>query len=421
MPKKFYIFPEPLDSICVITTDAGVVMQAVPDIYIPGGQVCQSYTIPDSVPNGNGAWQEISHPDKVTDRHHGILCWGELAKIMPKNQAAFFIDVFPLANPSRPWPPIPTRDDVCRVLIGFQGVTIQSQEFGAFPAFGPETSSLNDEDLRSYFDQIAALGWTHVEFAVSWNYRSNTYQYPVPGRDLSQNLPELKRRIVMAIRRGFKAALFCAGDGEGYGPGYNDPVGWTFGRQWLMNNFQRIYDAMGPTAESQEDCRPFMVFLPGYDGTDSYAWVTPENVVNWWNFARHIIDRGGVGYLGQEYSIGHCQIGGRWDGEATYVDGPGRALDVILQEFPASPPMPTANPNDVWQMCGRMVHPYHRDPDQIDDPTPPYYLRQGTPRGPYYYVAFEYDTYNWVRGQVTSAQVESDRQYLRARGCAIVC
>ena len=83
--------------------------------------------------------------------------------------------------------------------------------------------------------------------------------------------------------------------------------------------------------------------------------------------------------------------------------------------------MPTANPDDVWQILGRMVHPYHRDPNQQGDPNPPYYLVQGTPRGPYYYVSYEYDTYNWVRGQLSSAQVESDRQYLKARGSTVVC
>lgn len=418
--RKFYVFPEPLDSTCVLTTDGGIVINGQPDKHPSNGAPCQSYAIPDGVPNGNGAAQLITHEGKVKDWHHGILCWGDLAKVLPPGQVSFLVDVFPLQNPTNPWPPTPTRDEVCTVRVGFQGVTIQSQEFGAFPAFGPETSTLNDADLQSYFDQIKALGWTHVEFAVSWNYRSSSYQYPVPGRDLSQNLPELKRRVEMAIRRGLFVCLFCAGDGEGSGPGYNDPVGWTYGRQWLMANFQRIYAAMGPTAQSPNDCRPFMVFLPGYDGTDSYAWTTPENVVAWWQYARPIIDAGG-GYLGQEYSAGHCQIGGRWDGEATYINGPGMALDVILQEFPYGPPMPTNDPGGVWQMLGRMVSPYHRDPNQKDDPNPPYYLRQGTPRGPYYYVSFEYNTYGWVRGWVTAAQNDSDRQYLRARGSTIVC
>lgn len=418
---KYYIFPEPLDSLCVMTTDAGVELTAQPDIHPANHARCQSYAIPSTVPNGNGATQVITHEGLVKDQHHGILCWGELAKVMPSGQASFFVDVFPLQNPIKPWPPIPTRDEVCRVLIGFQGVTIQSRQYGTFPAFGPETSSLDDDDLRSYLDQVAALGWTHVEFAVSWNYQSRDYSYPIPGRDLSQNLPELKRRIEMAIRRGLKVALFCAGDGEGSGPGYNDPVGWTYGRQWLMANFQRIYDAMGPTPESDKDCRPFMVFLPGYDGTDSYAWVTAQNLVDWWRFARQVIDRGSVGYLGQEWSAGHCQAGGEWDGPATYINGPAMALDVILQEFPASAPMPTGEPEQVWQMMGRMVRPYHRDPNQIDDPNPPYYLAQGTPRGPYYYVCYEYDTYYWVRGKISVQQIESDRRYLRARGGEIVC
>lgn len=328
------------------------------------------------------------------------------------------------------WPANPSREAVCSVYIGFQGVTADSREYGRFPAFGPETSTLSIEngDYQWYLDQMKAKGYTHVEFAVSWNYRSPSYQYPIPGRDLSQNLPELKRRVEMAIHSGLLVALFMAGDGESVNddpqPGqYNDPVGWTYGRQWLMRNFQRIYDAMGPTADSPHDCRPFMVFLPGYDGTDSYAWVTPDNLVNWWAYARSVIDRGGAGYLGQEWSAGHCQAGGEWDGEATYVNGPGRALDVILQEFPWGPPMPTNDPNAVWQICGRMMSPYVRPADQPswDDPSPPYYLRQGTPRGPYYFNRYEYDTYGWVRGLVTAEQVQSDRNYLQRLGPGLVC
>lgn len=331
------------------------------------------------------------------------------------------------------WPATPTRAEVCTVQVPFQGFTAHTQQFGSIPAFGPELSTLSDDDLASYLDQVKAdsatrvsLGlnpWTHVEFAVSWNYRGATYSYPVPGRDLSQDLPELRRRIDIAIRAGFKILLFCAGDGLGAGPGYNDPVGWTYGYDWLMANFQRIYDAMGPTPASPNDARDFIGFLPGYDGTDSYGWETPERVVGWWEFARQVIDRGGHGYLGQEFSIGHCQIGGQWDGEPTYVNGPGQALDFILQEFPASCPMPTADPDAVFQILGRMIRPYNRPPEQPsdDDPTPPFYLGQGTPRGRYYYCAYEYGTYQWVRGQISAAQVELDRTYLKRCGCTIVC
>lgn len=376
-----------------------------------------AFTLPPNTQN-TGGWLYVQSPDCAP---YAARC------VVAPN-----IQDIALLPAQAPWPDPPTRDEACTVQIPFQGFTSRATSHGAFPAFGPETSSLSDADLQAYFDEIHADSarrlaqglnpWTHVEFAVSWNYRSASYQYPIPGRDLSQNLGELRRRIALAIRAGFKICLFCAGDGLGAGPGYNDPVGWTYGREWLLANFQRIYDAMGPTADSPS-CRPFIVFLPGYDGTDSYGWDNPENVIEWWQLARRVIDAGGEGYLGQEWSIGHCQLGGKWDGSPTYINGPAQALDVILQEFPASCPMPTADPDAVFQMLGRMIRPYNRPPEQPsdDDPTPPFYMGQGTPRGRYYYCAYEYGTYQWVRGQISAAQVELDRTYLKRCGCTIVC
>lgn len=322
---------------------------------------------------------------------------------------------------SVPWPAAPTRDQVCAVAIGFQGVTIQSAQFGTFPAFGPETSTLNDSDLLSYFEQVKAQGWTHVEFAVSWNYQEPGYSYPVPGRDLSQNLPELKRRIVLAIQAGLFVALFCAGDGESVNadpqPGqYNDSQGWTYGRQWLMQNFARIYAAMGPTAESAYDCRPFMVFVPGYDGC-WYGWNGPQAVIDWWTLCRQSLTAGG--YQGFEYGAGLCTLG---DSVNAYAPNTGQQVDVFLQEFPVGP-LPSSNPDQVWQILGRMVSPYHRPPDQPsgDDPHPPYLLATGTPRGPFYYIAYEFDCYLWVRNRISVAQVNQDRAYVRACGAVHVC
>ncbi len=143
------------------------------------------------------------------------------------------------------WPTAPSRDVVIRSRVGFQGVFINTRQYGTIRAWGPELGSLADDDADSYVRQVLAsvndLGepFTAVEFAVSWNYRSPQFQYPVPGNDLSQNLQELRRRVKRAIIVGAPHGLegiyiFCAGDGEGAGPGYNDPVGWTYGRQWLM-------------------------------------------------------------------------------------------------------------------------------------------------------------------------------------------
>lgn len=312
-----------------------------------------------------------------------------------------------------PFPAVPTRDAVCRVRVGFQGLTIHTSEFGDIPAFGPETSSLNDADLISYFAQVKAAGWTHVEFAVSWNYVERGYAYPVPGRDLSEDLPELRRRMELAIRAGLFVVLFCAGDGESNTVGgYNDPQGWTYGRQWLMENFARIYAAM---ESGDHDLTPFMVFCPGYDGV-WYGWKDAQAVRDWWTLAASVIN--GKGYHAIEWAAGLCHLG---DGAGTY-QGIGQSLDVILQEFPGGQ-LPSSKPDQVWQIAARTVPFYHRPIDQpaLDDPPPvPSYI-QGTPRGPVYVVGYEFDTYTWVRNEVGADQVQRDREYLIGVGYEVVC
>lgn len=91
---------------------------------------------------------------------------------------------------------------------------------------------------------------------------------------------------------------------------------------------------------------------------------------------------------------------------------------MVLQEFPGPP-----TGDQVWQVAARELGPsYVRPPDQPsgDDPNPPYYLAGGTPRGPWFAVAFEYDEYRWVRNLVTATQNQQERQYLAALGYARV-
>src|SRR5262249_50430831 len=86
-------------------------------------------------------------------------------------------------------PPIPTRDQLCGVRMTFQGLTIQTTQFGAIPWFTIALSSLNMPDRLAAYAALHAAGDTHVGLAVSWNYQHNQgYSYPVPGRDLTTDL-----------------------------------------------------------------------------------------------------------------------------------------------------------------------------------------------------------------------------------------
>ncbi len=64
-------------------------------------------------------------------------------------------------------------------------------------------------------------------------------------------------------------------------------------------------------------------------------------------------------------------------------------------------PVPPGSPvpdrwTQVYQIAGRMVSPFHPVPGQTDDLHAPFLLQAGTPRGPFSYVWWEYDTYRWT-------------------------
>jgi len=321
-----------------------------------------------------------------------------------------------------PVPP-PTRDEALAIRVGFQGETVTTSAYGQFPAFGPETTTLDDADLHAYCAQLASRGWTHGEIAISWEYDEPGFEMPVPGRDLTQNLPELARRIVLMLRH-FKAVLvFLAGDGrsapqnpDGSWP-YNDPTGHTYGCEWLMANLPRILTYL--QSSPYGDLTKYCVFVPGYDGV-FYGWgnegtpdLQPQRVVDFGNLFRSILPNG---YLAIEHSTGKIPVG---EGGSDWAPG-GRMLvfDAVLSEFN----WPTTG-DQVWQIVARLNRPYNRPPDQPsgDDPNPPFYLGTPTPRGPVFYVPYEYATYQWTRGTVSAAQVQTSRQYFYNMGCHNVC
>lgn len=225
-----------------------------------------------------------------------------------------------------------------------------------------------------------------------------------------------------------------AGDGESVNNNpaqgqYNDPSGWTYGWAWLMRNFDRVVTALEGDG-AREDLTPWIVFCPGYDGVVP-GWQPPNHVDQFVTMAR---DRLGPNRaLALELSSGYCVWAGdefnNWSTEA------GKCIDTILLEYPwpmltydatpahlpePPPVVPAHDPENkrrnwdqVWQVTGRLVRPYHRPPEQPsdDDPSPPMLL-QGTPRGPQVVVLWEFTTYGHVRG-LDPKVTEARRAYLR--------
>lgn len=320
-------------------------------------------------------------------------------------QAAWFCS----GLPSTPVLVKPTRETLCAVKHTFQGLTVPTVQYGTLRWFSPVLGWLDrPEDRQAAYAAHLAAGDTHVNLAVSSQYDEPWQQYAgIPGRDFSKDLPLLKARIEEARDAGFMTLLMCAGDGEGAGPGYNDPIGKTYGKQWLFDNFQRIWDGLG-------DVTPWVIACPGYDGVVP-GWQPPHSVDPVLLEMRRVINASAGGGIALELAAGYASWG---DGGANWESEAGKAVDTVLSELPE--PL-EYNWNQVWQIVARLNRPYIRPPNQPahDDPNPPFYLHGGTPRGPFYYSAFEFDTYSWVR-KMTLPEVEAHRAYLYALGCSLV-
>lgn len=322
----------------------------------------------------------------------------------------------------KPMPPPPTRDQILSARGSFQGLTVDTQQYGRLPWFDPFLGSLAlPADRQAVYAAKLAAGQRRLTLALSYAYREaapNVYQN-IPGRDFSKDLPALHALMVEAIMAGCYIDLRLAGDGRSRPDRtYNDPVGDTYGCEWLFENAARIHAALA-------DLDPYIVWVPGFDGVfckPNYPW-TPDEVKRWWLLMRSLV--GPSGYVGIEWGVGICDLG---DGEATYRSAAGQALDVVYLELPC-PPSHTGAPkpggdgydgDDLWQVAKRLLGPAYRRPaDQPpgDDPgSMDSRLSCRTPRGPFYVLPDEFRTYDWVRNRCTAADVEQDRAYFASLG-----
>jgi hypothetical protein len=321
-----------------------------------------------------------------------------------------------------PLPPIPTRDRVCALKTSLQGLTYQTTQYGPIPAWF--YAMLNDVDKKIARAAHKAAGDTHIPISISAAYREPGTLWPdalKEGYDYTQNLDGFRAILIEVIRDHLLIDLPLAGDGMGAGPDYNDPVGKSYGYQWLMANLPRIIAALkGDGTTAKPDLTPYIIFRPGWDGV-FYGWGVqgevpdqqPDRVRKFGELFRRLLP---AGYLAIEHTPGNIPCG---EGGKDYASGGlMRNFDTILSEFN------TVHEDSCWQVVARMVPHYTRPSDQPsgDDPHPPFYLAPGTDRGPYFYVAFEPTrggVYEWCRGRCTLADVNAVRAYLRGLGCTL--
>ncbi len=338
-------------------------------------------------------------------------------------------------------PAPPDRATLCGIKCSFQGLTVQTANHGAMPWFDPAIGwDAFQTDHDAFYDVKFAAGDSHVNLAVSSQYDEPGQAYAgIPGKDYSNDLPGLRALITQTIiagafrglPHGFMVLLAMAGDGMGF-----DPAGLTYGFDWLMANFERIYASLRGDNGEGPDLTPWIIPMPGYDGVVP-GWQPFTCVNDYVRMARNVVgpDRA----LGIELSAGYNS----WSGEANdWATPDGQMFDVILSEFPyqMGPPQPIPpeylnsegwkpNPpvgpaerqpwDGVWQIAGSLIQPFNRPSNMPANDYPngvPFRLGSGTPRGPYFYIAWEFDTYGWVRW-CPLEQVTEHRAYLRAIGC----
>jgi hypothetical protein len=294
---------------------------------------------------------------------------------------------------------VPIRAELCAVQTsGMQGLTVTTTQHGVLPWWDAALAWLTPEDRRAVYAAKRTAADTHCLMQLP----SGPPLYDEPGQAYSPDkfgpldwthsntaidpqLPALVREVLDA---GLLPVLFLGGDdGE---RGY--PI--------AVQQLPLVVDALG-------DLMASTLIVPGWDGV-FYGW-TPEHIVTFGAQFRALCPDG---YLGIEMSEGHIPLG---EGPSDWTKtGRMKDYDVLLVEF--SPD--NLHQDSTWQIAGRLLGPrYVRPADQPagDDPHPPWYLGDGSPRGPYYPIGFEYDTYYFVRG-LSAEAVREHRAYLAAMG-----
>lgn len=323
--------------------------------------------------------------------------------------------------------PVPTRDQLCKVKTsGMQGLTVSTQ-YGNVPWFDPYITSpeLSASDRQSIYAAKKAAGDTHFLVSLSWNYVETGVKFgslnraPV-GFDGTKDWNRFLSILDEIISAGFYVSLHLAGDGLSNPDfSYNDPQGWTYGFQWLMGKIVEISGKIG-SARS-----PYIIWCPGFDGCVP-GWAGPENdwhrTNEWLVHARQVL--GPQAVLAIYLSSGYWA----WSGENDdYATPDGQNVDVTFYEGPVPfgprmgpyPGQDHGSPWDqVWQISKRLLRSAYRRPsDQPSGDDPGIIAGDfNTPRGKMYRIFIEISTYLWVRGAISQADVEWERQYLRDIG-----
>lgn len=344
----------------------------------------------------------------------------EWAELQRTNTIAGSHNFYTLTPTKPPRIHVPSKDELMKAQYTFQGLRANCPQYDPrpIPVFDPMLDVVDDACFEEILRAHSNAGDQVVGVALSHQY-DEPGVIPIlrAGRDWSNDLAGLHAFIDRIIDHGFYVQLALAGDGHSVMDRdgrllnvYNDPVGHTYGCEWLNANWPRI-------ADSLEDIRGYIRFVPGFDGV-FYGCETPEgDPVEIPKFAKQFKARWPDAVLGIHFNTGHIPFG---EGGDDFLPG-GRMwlFDMVIAEFDSQ-----LDQDSTWQIIGRLQHrfgDYKRPPEQPagddDGPgKPPAYLRVW----PGVLMCQEWDTYFDVRFFTTPAQVQQKRNKLRAMGCPYV-
>lgn len=304
-------------------------------------------------------------------------------------------------------PAPPSREEILNVRLTFQGLSVDTAQFGRLPWFEAALPWLSPADRQAvYAAKHASTAWPGGDTHALIFLPSGPPLYDEPGQPYSADRfgaldwtagntaisPALADLVVEVARAGFPRILLFLGGDDG-------ERGYPIATQQLA----LVADALQHSAYG--DLRPYVVPLPGWDGV--FYGYTPQHIFDWGAACRARFT-----YCGIEHSTGHIPTG---EGDADWIGAGGmRSYDLLLSEFDDG-----RFDDTVWQIGARLLGPlYRRPPEQpaADDPHPPFYLREATPRGPIVNCAFEFGEYTSVHQGTTPATVATWRAYFRAVG-----
>jgi hypothetical protein len=342
--------------------------------------------------------------------------WFKRQSGMPHEEAtqAVLTEIQNIIHPPL-FPPVPTRDQVCGVSLSFQGLTVTTNQFGTLPWFEPALCALSDPaDRQRVYEAKKSAGDTHciIEFdegGFLYNEPGQPYQnVQVPNYESNPaSFLSLVEEIILA---GLTPIVVFNGDnGDAMADGY-------------PNALRQLPILVNLLASSKfADLNQYVLYGRLWDGV--FYGSSPANIQAFGTAFRQLLPNG---YLAIEFNVGHIPTGG---GPSDYApNGSMVGYDVIMAEFNnglprTSDPDPNTNPGaSIWTIVDRMVTPFIRPTDmptgaKWDPDGAPFYLATPSPRGKYYFVAFEFDTYRWVRSQVSASDVSNERAYLKSMGC----